>query len=251
MNFCKWKNRVTRIVSLFLTMVFVVGALAIPAYASTTSATTSKTVYGTTYTYYSSLGISSYDEFMIGVDVEVNKTVAEGYIGAKPRLYTSDGTLAKTTDWMYNSFSVEDEMGFTLVYVPDEGGYYYSKGQIQFYNGNGYTTYTCNATPNVSGWSRTNIEVTRNKNGEIYGSEMLLEQIGVKPDLIKAVGQDGTIGYVKATELDNSSVNCPEAALVYVNNMPQQRVIPLYAEDGETILGEYVIDNTCIHTEIN
>lgn len=231
-----------RLASMFMAMILVVGTLIVPA-AAVNSSSSSATVYGITYTYYSQL-ISHTDVFQVGIRVSVDRTVGEGYIGGKIRLYTSDGTLASATDWMYTGGSTSSQYGFASHYDPEPNTYYYSKGQVQFYNGNGYTTYTCNATPNISGWSRPNIQVTRNQNGEIYGSEVFLNQIGVEPDLIKAVGQNGVIGYVKADDLDAVYATCPEEAIEFSGNNHSNRVIMLYAEDGETVLGDYVIDNT-------
>lgn len=231
-----------RLASMFMAMILVVGTLIVPA-AAANSSSASATVYGIKYTYYSQL-ISHTDVFQVGIRVAVDRTAGEGYIGGKTRLYTSDGTLASATDWMYNGSSTSSEYGFASHYDPEPNKYYYSKGQVQFYNGNGYTTYTCNATPNISGWSRPNIQVTRNQNGEIYGSEVFLNQIGVEPDLIKAVGRNGVIGYVKADDLDAVYATCPEEAIEFSGNNHSNRVIMLYAEDGETVLGDYVIDNT-------
>lgn len=73
------------------------------------------------------------------------------------------------------------------------------------------------------------------------------------PDLIAAVGIDGTEGYVCRIDLDGEQPNNPEEAIEYMEQLNERivemkltgekyiRIIPLYAEDGETIIGEFGI----------
>lgn len=224
-------------------------SMSVPALAYSTSSRTEKTVYGVKYTYYSTIDESSGGYVEGGVVVAVDKTVGEGYIGAKLRLYTSDGTLAKTSDWRYNSGDVKTNIGFAFYLSPTSGTYYYSKGQVQLYNGDGYTTYTCTATPNISVNSKSAVTVDVNQNGEIYGSEIFLNEFGIEPDLIRAIGENDVVGYVRASDLDAVFATCPGNVSEYMSSCQDQRVLPLYAEDGETVLGSYVIDNTVFSGE--
>jgi hypothetical protein len=58
------------------------------------------------------------------------------------------------------------------------------------------------------------------------------------PELVRAVGSGGIIGYVRLEDLDGPQPTTPEEALAMSG---KERVIPLYAEDGITVVGEYVI----------
>ena len=94
-----------------------------------------------------------------------------------------------------------------------------------------------------------------NKNGQTYGT---LAGVGpnnpVEPDLIAAVGiDDTTVGYVYKTDLEEDQPNNPDEALEYMRRREERhaemittgekyiRIIPLYAEDGETVIGEFGI----------
>lgn len=83
-------------------------------------------------------------------------------------------------------------------------------------------------------------EVQVNDNGEIYGSEYFLNQIGVQPDLISAVGENGLSGYVKESDL-NQEFHTPEELLAFEEN-DEMHTIPLYLSDGETVIGSFVAD---------
>ena len=73
------------------------------------------------------------------------------------------------------------------------------------------------------------------------------------PDLIACVGIDGTEGYCYRTDLDGEQPNNPEEAIEYMKRLEERyeemrrtgekyiRIIPLYAEDGVTVIGEYGI----------
>lgn len=86
-----------------------------------------------------------------------------------------------------------------------------------------------------------------NANGETYGSSSIsiegLEPgtIVVGPDLIQALGADGTEGYVRSSDFFSERPNNPEEAL----RMQEEReargayTIPLYASDGITVIGEF------------
>ena len=117
-----------------------------------------------------------------------------GYMGAQARLYSSSGVLKASSTWVYNEGTSYPTARGSLTYKTTSG-YYYSKGQVKFYNGDGYTTYTSAATPNFapprSVISDKNVIIQKNDNGEIYGSGLFLDEIGVQPDLIMAEGING------------------------------------------------------------
>lgn len=67
-----------------------------------------------------------------------------------------------------------------------------------------------------------NIQYETNENGETYGLGCYEEELGELPDLIKAIGIDGIVGYVRQTDLNEDA-----------------QTIPLYDKDGQTVLGEF------------
>jgi hypothetical protein len=63
-----------------------------------------------------------------------------------------------------------------------------------------------------------------------------------RPDLISAVGVDGTHGYVLKKDLDGEQPKTLEEALAIQKNRPASgRDIPLYDVDGKTIIGVFHI----------
>lgn len=82
------------------------------------------------------------------------------------------------------------------------------------------------------------VDVVRNENGEIYGSECDLLPCGIQPDLISAIGVDGTEGYVRDEDI-NYAPQTLEEALTYTSI---NREIPLYEEDGETVIGSFLVE---------
>ncbi|QOS99809.1 hypothetical protein JNUCC42_03260 [Brevibacterium sp. JNUCC-42] len=61
-----------------------------------------------------------------------------------------------------------------------------------------------------------------------------------EPDLIKAEGENGVVGYVKALDL-SPAVSSPEEAITYQKSMKAvgYKSIPLYESDGKKVIGEF------------
>lgn len=78
-----------------------------------------------------------------------------------------------------------------------------------------------------------------NELGMTYGSALDATSPDNEPDLIKAFGVDGTVGYVRSED-----VNLPAPA-TREEARAQQDIgatwIPLYAVDGTTVIGEFKI----------
>ena len=108
------------------------------------------------------------------------------------------------------------------------------------YNGNGYTTENCKISPNLTPGTRSAALVQENAAGEIYGSEIFLNQVGIQPDLILAAGENGIVGCVKNSDLSRGNVNTVEEAIAYMENKTSYDV-PLYKEDGKTIIGVFCV----------
>jgi hypothetical protein len=76
------------------------------------------------------------------------------YIGGLVRIYSSSGVLVMSGDWSYADAFPGDVAGceWNDYYDPantPQYSYYYSKGRVKLYNGNGYNYYDCNASPNA------------------------------------------------------------------------------------------------------
>ena len=81
-----------------------------------------------------------------------------------------------------------------------------------------------------------------NESGETYGSALYATSLETEPDLIEAYGADGTLGYVKKTDLHGGvSPKSPEEALQLQEKakLSPPRTIPLYKSDGKTVIGEF------------
>jgi len=91
----------------------------------------------------------------------------------------------------------------------------------------------------VSAYARSN-KAPINQDGLTYGI-VNLDDFANNPDLIQAVGKDGTEGYVYSSDLFVERGETPEEAL----RLQAERIargpyaIPLYAFDGRTIIGEF------------
>lgn len=73
----------------------------------------------------------------------------------------------------------------------------------------------------------------KNKSGETYGSAMYAPPDNY-PDLVQAVGVDGTPGYVRNVDLRGKKPRNPEEALAHQRGMAgKDRPIPLYDVDGK------------------
>ena len=77
-----------------------------------------------------------------------------------------------------------------------------------------------------------------NENGQTYGSASACNYEDL-PDLIQAVGTNGKEGYVYRTDLECEQPNNPEEAVEYVKRWQKSRTIPLYENDGITIIGDF------------
>lgn len=81
-----------------------------------------------------------------------------------------------------------------------------------------------------------------NQYGETYGSALKATSPDNEPDLIKAYGIDGTLGYVKSSDLKGVQPKTPQEALDLQAKTPSSRKIPLYESDGKTVIGEFQIN---------
>lgn len=160
-------------------------------------------------------------------------------MGAQARLYTSSGALKHSSSMVYNDNPVIN----IFAYSPrtSSSGYCYSQTKASFYNGNGYTTYTANKSPNAAvSTSLSNIdEYNVSTSNKTYGSGLLAEIIGEDPDLISAIGISGVEGYVRSDDLVPTPSSLEEAVSAS-NIVYSDRIIPLYDLSGD-VIGEFVV----------
>jgi hypothetical protein len=95
----------------------------------------------------------------------------------------------------------------------------------------------------------------RNGAGQTYGSAARALSPGEEPELVAAIGLDGTRGYVYRQDLAGEMPRSPEEALAAqrLNELRMAgaapgtpvvlRTIPLYDVDGKTVIGEFRIVN--------
>jgi hypothetical protein len=81
----------------------------------------------------------------------------------------------------------------------------------------------------------------RNAAGLTYGSELDASSPGDAPDLIAAYATDGKLGYVRKVDLHPALPEGPSAALSAQRTATNTTVIPVYALDGKTVIGEFEI----------
>lgn len=100
------------------------------------------------------------------------------------------------------------------------------------------------------------LSYAKNKSGQTYGSAAFAVSVETEPDLISAVGVDGTEGYVYSKDLNGDMPKTPEEAVAQTNAIREKtararsnepvvvRTIPLYDVDGKTVIGEFAITNS-------
>lgn len=87
-----------------------------------------------------------------------------------------------------------------------------------------------------------NMKYPKNKNGQTHGSAADATSPETEPELISAIGVDGTQGYVLKKDIDGEQPKSPAEAIAIQNSRsPGGRDIPLYDVDGETVIGVFHI----------
>ena len=92
----------------------------------------------------------------------------------------------------------------------------------------------------LKGSSAASVEATQYPVNETYGQGPFPAGKDQEPDLIKAIGENGVVGYIKQSDV-TPSFSSPEEAIA--NQKEIERIgyqsIPLYELDGTTVIGEY------------
>jgi hypothetical protein len=88
-----------------------------------------------------------------------------------------------------------------------------------------------------------------NAHGESFGSIKDARSPQEEPELIQAVATNGETGYVRKSELDAvngtsamATFKSPEEALAWqAENLGKSFAVPVYLQDGKTVVGEFVV----------
>ena len=82
-----------------------------------------------------------------------------------------------------------------------------------------------------------------NENGMSYGSGAGIDEDDPGPDLVAASGTNGRCGFVRAADRRQDLPRSPEEAAAYTADHDRDgRDIPLYAQDGVTVIGSFHLD---------
>jgi len=79
-----------------------------------------------------------------------------------------------------------------------------------------------------------------NDSGETYGSARSATSPAEEPDLIEAMATNGEVGYVRGSDLTLPATT-PEDNIRNNDVYARGFTIPVYASDGKTVIGEFVV----------
>ena len=81
-----------------------------------------------------------------------------------------------------------------------------------------------------------------NARGMTYGSGAAVDEDDPGPDLVAAYGTNGRCGFVRAADRDGDRPRDPQEAADHMADLdPDGYDIPLYAQDGVTVIGRFHI----------
>lgn len=180
----------------------------------------------------------------VGAGIEVvakdKNTILKSYIRAEPRLYL-DSELWLAEGWHYSDGTQNGLYTESSTYFISRWGEVFAQSEFGTYKGSrGYEDYTAPATAKINlGNIKGNLSATENNkvrvnsNGQTYGPGWVDDT----PELIAAVGAGGVKGYVyNADLLSLGDKATPDDETPEIPNS-----IHLYAKDGTTIIGEFLI----------
>ena len=166
--------------------------------------------------------------------IKGDKTIPQSYAGAMADIYSSSGALLNASGWKFNNWGRTTSFNQTVGYTGT--GIMYCKATVSVLAHTQekiYTTKTGNGTVTRS---MSLPEEKVNQNGEVYGSGLSDEQV----DLILTIGDNGIEGYVYAEDLYGPLAQNKEEYIEKMNQ-PMVKTIPVYEEDGITIIDQFTI----------
>lgn len=81
----------------------------------------------------------------------------------------------------------------------------------------------------------------KNSHGQTYGSDAHATSLASEPDLILTQGTNGKIGYLRKSELFGTMPKTPQQAVAMNAQAQVAKKVPLYASNGTTIIGTFII----------
>ena len=192
---------------------------------------------GYPYKYYASVTASGSTVSGAGWVQTTNGTAAPtGYIGIYTYLYKSGGTRVAANGWTYNSYATS---GFAVNAYGSATGTFYALAYIRLYNGSSYNGYQSNKTPFVQNGSKS-LEETLLEDVCLSDSELLPD--GSEYAVLRAEGINGYQGFIRSADLGFDYLpQTPEEAVAYTLDQPDVRYIPVYGEDGITIVDRFPV----------
>jgi hypothetical protein len=83
-----------------------------------------------------------------------------------------------------------------------------------------------------------------NDRGMTYGSGAGIDEDDPGPDLLAAYGTNGRCGFIRSADRERDQPRNPQEAVDYMADLdPDGYDIPLYAQDGVTVIGRFHIDS--------
>jgi hypothetical protein len=80
-----------------------------------------------------------------------------------------------------------------------------------------------------------------NANGQTYGSLSKSTSSATDPVLVQAIATNGKEGYVFSSQLNPPGPSSPAQALAQQAAKTTPQYIPVYAQDGTTVIGQFVV----------
>ncbi|OZE20157.1 hypothetical protein CH262_23145 [Rhodococcus sp. 05-2255-1e] len=176
-------------------------------------------------------------------------TVPSATMGVRSRLFTS-GALCVIKPYKFNSGPASSLNDPT---TGDCGpGFYNSHGFVRAWNGTAYQEFvTFPSDPLQWGAAARSADdgsdaaVTVNDNGQTIGSAEGITDDAQLPELVSAFGTDGQRGYVRSSDIVEPDYTLEQAQALPDNGQgvleAPARTVPLYDDDGATVLGEFSI----------
>lgn len=178
------------------------------------------------------------------------QTVPSGEIGVRARLFSS-GALCEATNYRYNSSPAAQ---FTHKTTNTCGaGWYNSHGYTAVWDGTSAYKEALTLPTNPLWWEPAtarsaspapeltpeSIPTGTNSDGQTYGSGASATTDADLPDLVAAIGDDGTtVGFVRSADLTEAPAANPAEAS---KQSSAERTIPLFNEDGQTQVGTFTL----------
>ncbi|WP_144940627.1 hypothetical protein [Paenibacillus sp. 32O-W] len=103
------------------------------------------TINGYSYTIISEVTERTIITVQAVAEIRANANVPIGYMGGQARLFNADGTLAFSSTMTYNTGQWSSMYAYSPETITE--GQYYSQSKAEFYNGDGYTTFTGYKSP--------------------------------------------------------------------------------------------------------